>query len=191
MIVNQIFWSPSFTGRRVVYLTKLLWALQTRDWCLSNELLVSYRRLAHTENSKYNDILAFITYWARIHFTFNNFDSPLFFIIDFPDMSLQSMIKQKAWDPTFDSAPLLSHLPSGWIWFNVSYCLGEIDGTQTPSLGLADILSRLPHTDWFCVWMCAHVLHFTSYWFCSSLLALASFLLALRPSVCVGLHPWK
>ncbi len=70
------------------------------------------------------------------------------------------MIKQKASDPTLDSAPLLSHLPSGWIWLNVSYCLEEIDGNQTPSLALGDILAWLPHTDWFCVQMCAHVLHF-------------------------------
>lgn len=102
-----------------------------------------------------------------MHFTFNNFDSLLFFITEFPDRSLQSMIKQTASDLALESGHLLSHLPYGWIQLNVSYCHEEIDGNQTPSLALGDILARVPHTDCFsvrvCVCVCAYVLHFPSY----------------------------
>lgn len=60
-----------------------------------------------------------------MHFTFDNFGSPLLFMRYFPDMSLQSVIKQKASDLSFDSVPLLSHPLSGWVWYNLIYGLEE------------------------------------------------------------------
>lgn len=136
--------------------------MQTGDGCLSDELLASYRRLDHSqhlEGCNFDQILWHFDIhrlpWTRIHLAFNNFDSPLFFIIDFPDRSLQSMIKEKASDPALESRPLLSHPPYGWIWLNVSYCLGEIDGNQTPSLALRNVLLWVPHTDWLCARVCA------------------------------------
>lgn len=60
-----------------------------------------------------------------MHFTFDNFDSPLLFMRDFPDMSPQSMIKQNASDLSFDSVLLLSHLTSGLVWLNMIYGLEE------------------------------------------------------------------
>lgn len=75
-----------------------------------------------------------------MHFTFDNFGSPLLFMRYFPDMSLQSVIKQKASDLSFDSAPLLSHLLSGWVWYNLIYGLEEtntIFGTLSFLLGIS------------------------------------------------------
>lgn len=60
-----------------------------------------------------------------MHFTFDNFGSPLLFMRDFPDMSLQSVIKQNASDLSFDSLLFLSHPTSGWVWLNVIYGLEE------------------------------------------------------------------
>lgn len=74
------------------------------------------------------------------------------------------MIKEKASDPALESRPLLSHPPCGWIWLNVTYCLGEIDGNQTPSLALRKVLTWVPHTDWLCVrvHMCYTFVHIDS-----------------------------
>lgn len=60
-----------------------------------------------------NGVSAFITREAGARFAFNNFDWPLFLVMDFPDGSWRGMIKQKASLPALDSAALPV---SSFIW---------------------------------------------------------------------------
>lgn len=71
----------------------------------------------------------------------------------FSDRSLRSMMKGKASDSTLELLSSLPRPPYGWLWLDVTYCFGEIDGNQTPSWALRNLLA----TRWLVAWVGARV----------------------------------